>query len=142
MELAPGVRLGEASADRGDYLLVLADYEATIVAGAPSVPQSDGSVTQYVEWRYAADPAVLAEAADRGSLCAQIVLEENSKKRRGADRSELRRSPLRTPHRPKSIGSPRSGLGPGSIRSSTCTLTSCPSGCWRPCRPTSTRPGR
>ena len=63
MELAPGARLGEASADRGDYLLVLADYEATIVAGAPSVPQPDASVTQYVEWRYAADPAVLAEAA-------------------------------------------------------------------------------
>src|SRR5580692_2443821 len=79
--LAPGVRLGAASADRGDYLLVLADYEATIIAGAPSVPQPDASVTQYVEWRYAADPAVLAEAADRGSLCARIFLEDNSKKR-------------------------------------------------------------
>ena len=28
VELAPGRRLGDASADRGDYLLVLADYEA------------------------------------------------------------------------------------------------------------------
>jgi predicted TIM-barrel fold metal-dependent hydrolase/ADP-ribose pyrophosphatase YjhB (NUDIX family) len=84
VELAPGARLGAASADRGDYLLVLADYEATIIAGAPSVPQSDASVTQYVEWRYAADPAVLAEAADRGSLCARIFLEDNSKKRGGA----------------------------------------------------------
>jgi uncharacterized protein len=81
VELAPGLRLGEASADRGDYLLVLADYEATIVGGAPSVPQPDASVTQYVQWRYAADPAVLAEAADRGSLCARIFLEDNSKKR-------------------------------------------------------------
>jgi uncharacterized protein len=81
VELAPGVRLGQASADRGDYELVLADYEATIIAGAPSVPQPDASVTQYVEWRYAADPAVLAEAADRGSLCARIFLEDNSKKR-------------------------------------------------------------
>jgi predicted TIM-barrel fold metal-dependent hydrolase/ADP-ribose pyrophosphatase YjhB (NUDIX family) len=80
VELAPGGRLGQASADRGDYLLVLADYEATIVGGAPSVPQSDASVTQYVEWRYAADPAVLAEAAARGSLCAQVFLEDNSKK--------------------------------------------------------------
>jgi uncharacterized protein len=82
VELAPGVRLGQASAGRGDYELVLADYEATIIAGAPSVPQPDASVTQYVEWRYAADPAVLAEAADRGSLCARIFLEDNSKKRR------------------------------------------------------------
>ena len=85
IELAPGDRLGEASADRGDCLLVLADYEATIVDGMPSVPQSDASVTQYVEWRYAADPAVLTEAAARGSLCAQIFLQDNSKKRWVAD---------------------------------------------------------
>jgi len=86
VELAPGGRLGQASADRGDYLLVLADYEATIVGGTPSVPQSDASVTQYVEWRYAADPAVLAEAAARGSLCAQVFLEDNSKKLPEAER--------------------------------------------------------
>jgi ADP-ribose pyrophosphatase YjhB (NUDIX family) len=49
VELAPGARLGEASADRGDYLLVLADYEATIVDGTPVVPQADASVTQYAE---------------------------------------------------------------------------------------------
>ena len=85
VKLAPGRRLGEASADRGDYLLVLADYEATIVDGAPAVPQADASVTQYVEWRYAADPAVLAEAAARGSLCARIFLEDNSKKRAARD---------------------------------------------------------
>jgi 8-oxo-dGTP diphosphatase len=74
VELAPGGRLGQASADRGTYLLILADYEATIAGGIPSVPQPDASVTQYVEWRYAADPAELAEAADRGSLCARIFL--------------------------------------------------------------------
>jgi uncharacterized protein len=85
VELAPGGRLGQASADRGDYLLVLADYEATIVDGTPAVPQADASVTQYVEWRYTADPAVLAEAAARGSLCAQIFLEDNSKKRGARD---------------------------------------------------------
>src|ERR1700722_7963480 len=49
-ELAPGRRLAEASADRGDYLLVPADYEATIVCGTPAVPQPDTSVTQYIEW--------------------------------------------------------------------------------------------
>jgi uncharacterized protein len=80
VELAPGGRLGRGSADRGAYLLVLADYEATIADGIPSVPQPDTSVTQYVEWRYAADPAELAEAADRGSLCARIFLEGNSGK--------------------------------------------------------------
>ena len=71
----PGGRLGQASADRGAYRLVLADYEATIVEGTPSVPQPDKSVTQYVAWRFTADPAELAEAADRGSLCAQIFLQ-------------------------------------------------------------------
>jgi uncharacterized protein len=85
VELAPGNRLGQASADRGDYRLVLADYEATIVDGTPAVPQADASVTQYVEWRYVGDPAVLGEAAARGSLCAQIFLEDNSKRRGGRD---------------------------------------------------------
>src|ERR1700677_4581319 len=53
--LSPGARLGQASADRGEYLLILADYEATIADGAPSVPQPDTSVTQYARWRYTAD---------------------------------------------------------------------------------------
>ena len=85
VELAPGGRLGQASADRGAYLLVLADYAATIAAGVPSVPQPDASVTQYVEWRYTADPAELAEAADRGSLCAQIFLERGAEAARVAE---------------------------------------------------------
>jgi 8-oxo-dGTP diphosphatase len=74
VELEATGRLGEASADRGAYLLVLADYEAIIVNGTPSVPQRDASVTQYAQWRYSADPAVLADAAGRGSLCARIFL--------------------------------------------------------------------
>lgn len=73
--LAVGGRLGEKSGDRGGYLLRLAEYEATIVAGQPSVPQPDDSVTQYVGWRFTADPGVLLPAARRGSLCAQIFLE-------------------------------------------------------------------
>ena len=88
VQLSAGRRLGQASADRGDYLLVLADYEAAIAGGIPSVPQPDASMTQYVDWRYTADPAVLAEAAARGSLCARIFLEDDSKKRgaRSAER--------------------------------------------------------
>jgi uncharacterized protein len=91
VELTAGRRLGAASADRGDYLLVLADYEAAVAGGSPSVPQPDASVTQYVDWRYTADPAVLAEAAARGSLCARIFLEDNSKKR-GAQDPEVERA--------------------------------------------------
>ena len=74
-ELAVGARIGEKAADRGGYLLRLADYEATIVDGVPVVPQPDGSMTQYTACRFTADPEVLAEAAARGSVCAQVFIE-------------------------------------------------------------------
>jgi 8-oxo-dGTP diphosphatase len=77
VELAPGRRIGEKSADRDGYLLRLADYEATIVSGVPGVPQPDASMTQYAACRFTADPAVLDEAAARGSVCAQIFLEDS-----------------------------------------------------------------
>ena len=73
--LSVGARLGERTADRGDYVLRLADYEAAIVDGAPVVPQPGGSVTQYVDCRFTSDPTVLLEAAMHGSLCAQIFLD-------------------------------------------------------------------
>ncbi len=73
--LSVGARLGERTADRGDYLLRLCDYEASIRAGTPSVPQSDSSVTQYVACEFTSDPAVLVPGARRGSLCSQIFLE-------------------------------------------------------------------
>jgi len=73
--LSVGAKLGERTADRGDHVLRLADYEASIVAGTPVVPQPGGSVTQYVACRFTSDPAVLAEAARHGSLCAQIFLD-------------------------------------------------------------------
>ena len=73
--LAVGARLGERTADRGDHVLRLADYEASIVDGTPVVPQPGPSVTQYAACQFTSDPAVLAEAARRGSLCAQIFLE-------------------------------------------------------------------
>lgn len=73
--LSVGARLGERTADRGDHVLRLADYEASIVDGTPVVPQPDDTVTQYVACRFTSDPADLLEAARRGSLCAQIFLD-------------------------------------------------------------------
>jgi hypothetical protein len=73
--LAVGRKLGELTASRGDYLLRLSDYEATVVSGKVSVPQPDDSMTQYVECRFTSDPALLNEAARRGSLCVRIFLE-------------------------------------------------------------------
>jgi uncharacterized protein len=87
VELAPGRLIGAATVDRGSHRLHLADYEATIVSGTPVVPQptvlseTQGSVTQYVAWRYTADPAILAEASAKGSVCVRLFLEDNGKKR-------------------------------------------------------------
>jgi 8-oxo-dGTP diphosphatase len=81
VELAPGRRIGEQTADRGGYLLRLADYEATIVSGVPGVPQPDASMTQYTACRFTADPAALRDAAARGSVCARIFLEDSGRGR-------------------------------------------------------------
>ncbi len=75
VDLAVGPKIGEATADRGAYLLRLSDYEATVVAGKPSVPQAGTSMTQYVASMFTDDPTVLGEAAARGSLCARIFLD-------------------------------------------------------------------
>src|SRR5215469_17637049 len=47
VELAAGRKLGEKTADRGSYVLRLSEYETTVAAGTPSVPQPDTSMTQY-----------------------------------------------------------------------------------------------
>ena len=75
VELTPGEKIGTKTADRGSYVLTLTDYCATVVSGDVAVPQPDVSMTQYTEARFVTDPAILAEAARRGSLCAQIYLE-------------------------------------------------------------------
>jgi 8-oxo-dGTP diphosphatase len=81
VELEAGARIGEKTADRGGYLLRLADYAATIRAGVPVVPQPDDLMTQYTACRYTSDPGTLAEAAARGSLCAQVFLEDRARDR-------------------------------------------------------------
>jgi hypothetical protein len=78
VELAAGQRIGEKTADRGSYRLRLADYAATIVVGVPAVPQPDDSMTQYTACRYTSDAGTLADAAARGSLCAQVFLEDRA----------------------------------------------------------------
>jgi 8-oxo-dGTP diphosphatase len=83
--LTVGAKIGERTADRGDHVVTLADYEASIVEGAPVVPQPGGpmteygTVTQYVACRFTSDPAALLAAARRGSLCAQIFLDTSGR---------------------------------------------------------------
>jgi predicted TIM-barrel fold metal-dependent hydrolase len=75
VDLAVGRKLGEATADRGSHLLRLSDYEATVLAGTPRVPQPGTAMTQYEAAMFTDDPSVLGEAAAKGSLCARIFLE-------------------------------------------------------------------
>jgi uncharacterized protein len=75
VDLAAGRKIGEATADRGSYQLRLSDYEATVVAGTPAVPQADASMTQYVAAMFTDDPSVLGDAAAKGSLCARVFLD-------------------------------------------------------------------
>src|SRR3974377_2007053 len=100
VELRIGRKIGEKTADRGDHVLRLADYEATVVSGTPSVPQAGRSVTQYDACMFTDDPRLLAEAAGKGSLCARVFLEEPARQGRAWG-----------PCPPILRGTPRSGRG-------------------------------
>jgi ADP-ribose pyrophosphatase YjhB (NUDIX family) len=65
---------GDEEIDRGDHLHRLSEYEAELVAGEPSVPQDDASVSQYAAVQYTDDPTLLRPAARQGSLCSRILL--------------------------------------------------------------------
>lgn len=75
-----GVRLrlrepvGEDRAARADHVLHLHEYTAEVIAGTPSAPQPDTSVSQYAACAYVTDPAILRDAARQGSLCSRIYL--------------------------------------------------------------------
>ena len=75
VDLQIGHKIGERTADRGDYVLHLSDYAATIADDlVAKVPQSDTSMTQYIDLAYADDSKVLFPAAQNGSLCSQVYL--------------------------------------------------------------------
>lgn len=70
--------LGEDTIDRGEYILVLRDYEIEIINGEPSVPQPVVGVTQYVEQKWTNDIADLKKSAKEGSLCSRVFLRANN----------------------------------------------------------------
>lgn len=73
VELESVAVLARGSLERPGYLLDMRLYAARIVAGTPSVPQHDRTVTQYVDWRWS-DSQILVEGARRGSLCGRLYL--------------------------------------------------------------------
>jgi 8-oxo-dGTP diphosphatase len=80
VRLNVGDKIGEKTADRGDYVLHLSDYAAHLNdEDTPSVPQANTSMTQYVDWKYTSDTDALQPAAHKGSLCSQVYLESRGK---------------------------------------------------------------
>ena len=77
VELAVGELLEEGELGRAGYTLHMRLYEARIVAGEPSVPQSSPGVTQYsaLDW---ATADRFAPAAQAGSLCCRLYLQSVS----------------------------------------------------------------
>ena len=74
VEVRPLRVLGEGSAERPAYRILMRNWEVEIAAGEPVVPQP-GEGTQYesLRWGHAAE---LVPAARRGSLCARVLLGE------------------------------------------------------------------
>jgi 8-oxo-dGTP pyrophosphatase MutT (NUDIX family) len=73
-----GEKIGESTLDKKSYVLHMTDYEARIAGGIPVVPQPDQSLSQYDDWQFTGNPAILREAARKGSLCVRIFLERYS----------------------------------------------------------------
>lgn len=73
VELSVGKLLNEGETERGQYILHMRLYEATVASGKPSVPQPVDGITQYTDWTWA-DPTRLEPAARQGSLCSQLCL--------------------------------------------------------------------
>jgi 8-oxo-dGTP diphosphatase len=75
VEVNVGDKIGEGTDERETSLLHLSDYAATICEGqTPGVPQSDTTITQYVDLKFSSDPRELLPAAQRGSVCSQVYL--------------------------------------------------------------------
>ena len=74
-EIEPVRLIGVATADRGDYQLVLLDFEARLVSGEPDVRAAQGPGTRYVDQQWTERLELLDEGAARGSLCCQIFLD-------------------------------------------------------------------
>lgn len=68
--------VGIKAADRGEYQLILMDIEARLIGDTPSVERATSDATRYVDQRWTADFALLRDAASRGSLCSQVLLDE------------------------------------------------------------------
>lgn len=77
-DIKPHSFLGIKYAERENYNLILMDIKATVVGNDPSVTNATTENTKYVNQQWTSDLDILKEAASKGSLCSQIVLDKNN----------------------------------------------------------------
>lgn len=69
--------IGRDDIERDDFILHMEEYEAKIIRSEPVVPQPISGITQYQEWCWGTEEN-LKPAAERGSLCSRILLENEN----------------------------------------------------------------
>lgn len=67
--------IGSKYIDRGAYVLILMDIEAKLIGKEPDVLSAVTENTKYVDQIWTNDFKLLVEAASKGSLCSQIILD-------------------------------------------------------------------
>lgn len=70
--------IGIKRVDRDDYEFILMDIRAELVGQQPNVADAITQNTQYVDQKWTSNLNDLKEAASKGSLCSQIILDTNS----------------------------------------------------------------
>lgn len=73
--IKPTKFIGSKYIDRGSYILILMDIEAELIGKEPSVIEAQTENTKYVDQIWTNDYTTLIEAASKGSLCSQIILD-------------------------------------------------------------------
>lgn len=75
-EIEPVRFVGARVAERDTYELILMDIEAHLTGPSPSVHEAHPEGTKYVDQQWTEDLRLLREAAQQGSLCSQVLLED------------------------------------------------------------------
>lgn len=70
--------IGIKRVDRGDYDFILMDIKAKLIGNQPSVKEATTGHTKYIDQKWTSDLQTLTEAASKGSLCSQIILDTNN----------------------------------------------------------------
>jgi ADP-ribose pyrophosphatase YjhB (NUDIX family) len=73
--IEPEEFLGVKAGDRASHHLVLMDFKAKLVGQTPSVKDGVTDATKYEDQQWTSDVTILREAASKGSLCSQIILD-------------------------------------------------------------------